>query len=408
MGRVAFALFFALLLLLNSRLYGPLDPDLTTAQLRHLATALERGGAERMQALFPEGFVFTWALFGLASVQVAERLSPSDPHRDELLADAHHAVRRVLSPQARSTFDAALDPPYGAFYASWSLYLRSAILRAEQRTGQKREKGAEFEADCDAFAAALERNPSPFLPSYRSAAWPGDTAVGVAALAVRDSILEPRHRGVVESWVRRVRTRMDTTTGAIPHAADAVSGMPRGSARGESLALMARILVDVDPALARDQYEVLRDCFSDYRWGIPGVREFPPGVDAEGDIDSGPLVLGFSAPAITVGAAAALANGDPNLADALLATAEVAGFPVQFGGQRWYAGGLLPVGDAFLAWARSTPAAPPAIDSDPHRVPPASWKLRLHAISLMLLAGVFLVGRGRCRDASQPLAATDP
>jgi hypothetical protein len=83
--------------------------------------------------------------------------------------------------------------------------------------------------------------------------------------------------------------------------------------------MMSLVLADVDPAFARQQYDALRTNFVDYNWGIPAGREYPHGVNGASDVDSGPLVLGFSGPASVLGAGAAIANGDDSLAGTLLA-----------------------------------------------------------------------------------------
>jgi hypothetical protein len=197
----------------------------------------------------------------------------------------------------------------------------------------------------------------------------------VAALAIADSIFGGRYRFIIARWVEAVRRRGDPKYGAIPHEAN-------GGPRGESLALLSFILVEVDESLARQQYDILRNDFVSYTWGVPGVREYPHGEDGPGDIDSGPIILGFSGPATVVGAGAAIANGDEDLATALLATAEFAGFPIEIAGRRWYAGGLLPVGDAFLAWARSALPAAPAAAYPP--LVPWWWRLPVHALSLAM------------------------
>jgi hypothetical protein len=363
------------LALLNRRLYRPGRVETAIAQLRFLEKSLAAGEADRMQSLFPEGYVFTWALYGLASAQVARALPPSDERRDKALQEARTAVARVASDHAKSSFVSDMEPKYGAFYSSWSLYLRSSVLRASGSRGPVPFDLREYERDCDNFAAALSKAEGPYLPSYPGAVWPADTGPGVAALAIADSILGGRYQSIIARWVEAVRRRVDPKYGAIPHEAN-------GGPRGESLALLSFILVEVDESLARQQYDILRKDFVSYTWGVPGVREYPHGEDGPGDIDSGPIVLGFSGPATVVGAGAAIANGDEDLATALMATAEVAGFPVEIAGRRWYAGGLLPVGDAFLAWARSALPAAPAAAYPP--LVPWWWRLPVHALSLAL------------------------
>jgi hypothetical protein len=76
--RAGVALLAAALLLLNLRFYLPnaadYGPDRIGAnvvpQLTFIGAALRDGAGQRMQRLFPEGFVFSHALYGLAWAQV--------------------------------------------------------------------------------------------------------------------------------------------------------------------------------------------------------------------------------------------------------------------------------------------------------------------------------------------------
>jgi hypothetical protein len=374
-----------LLLILNVRLYQPGRIDTAMTQLHFLKQSLAEGGAERMQTLFPEGYLFTWALYGLTSANVARALPPSDPRRAEALRAAREAITHVDSEPARTTFSADMTPRYGAFYASWSLYLRSAVLRASGPHDPAPFDRARFEKDCDDFALALATSNSPFLDSYPGAAWPVDTTVGIAALAIADPYLGNRHQAAIASWLASARQRRDPRTGALSHIATP-EGYPSGSPRGGSLAMMSYVLADVDPVFARQQYAALRKHFVDYTWGVPAVREYPHGVNGATDVDSGPLILGFSGPASVLGAGAAIANGDQSLANTLLATIEFVGMPVEMAGSRQYAGGFLPVGDGFLAWARS---APPVAGAAYDEMVPPGWRLLIHAVSL-LAAGLIL------------------
>lgn len=342
-----------IILILNLRAYSPGDLETTVAQLAFLKEAMVQGAADRMQDVYPEGYVFTWALYGAASARASSGLGSDDPRRSSLFQEALEAVAHVESETARSTFDDDLEPEFGAFYASWSLYLRAEVIRGAGMHYMSTSMLKKFERDCQVFASALQKSGTPFLPSYTLAAWPGDTAVGIAALGIHDKILSPRFAATIESWVRDVRLRLDNDLHAITHEADADSGMPAGGVRGSTLALVSRVLVEADPEFARQQYTVLRSSFVDYTWGVPGVREYPRGVDGTGDVDSGPIFLGFSAPAVIVGAAAAVVHGDKDLANTLFGAVEVGGAPLQLEGRRRYLVGVMPVADAFIAWARS-------------------------------------------------------
>lgn len=386
------------LALLNIRAYLPGDEGTVLAQLRFLGNSLQSNGGERMQQIFPEGYVFTWALYGLASTQAAQGLPEENPGRAELLERSLSAIDHVVSSRARSIFPDELDPPGGAFYNSWSLYLRANYIRAAGVNRVPSSLLLAFESDCDAFSGALERSPNPFLQSYPGAAWPADVCGGIAALSIHDRIARPRYASVIQHWVEKARRRLDPGLHALSHAADASTGAPSGGVRGSSLALMSRVLVEASPDLAREQYAVLRNQFVDYQWGVPGIREFPKGKRGRSDIDSGPLVLGYSGPAVVVGSAAARIHGDESLARALLGAVEVAGLPVEWRGARRYAGGALPLGDAFVAWARSTPPSPEPVRWT--RTIPWWWRFPAHALSLaiavlLLLPAVTSVARKR-------------
>ncbi len=144
---------------------------------------------------------------------------------------------------------------------------------------------------------------------------------------------------------------------------------------------MSRVLIDADSAFAAEQFNIFREQFVDYRFGLPGIREYPHGVEGVGDVDSGPVILGFAGPATVVGAGAARVHGDGRLAGILLGVVEMAGVPFQLTGTRRYAGGMVPVGDAFIAWSRSSPVG----TSEWRPLLPQLWYLPVHLVSVLLL-----------------------
>lgn len=395
----------AILVVVNVRARHPGGLDAAMAQLRHLDHALRHDGAERMQAVFPEGYVFTWALFGLASAQVAMQLPVGEPRRPIVERFALEAVGRVDSRHARHTFVADMQPSWGAFHRSWSLYLRSMVVRALGPARPSREWRRAFEQRCDEFAAALEANRSPFLCSYPGAAWPADTAVGVAAPAIHDRVLPPRYAEVIARWIRRAGEHLPPDLLALSHGADRATGAPLEGVRGSSQALMSRVLVDADPAFSREQHAILRSAFMGEVFGVPGVREYPRGRSGGGDIDSGPILLGSSGPALVLGMASAGAHGDLAAARRILCLIEVIGAPVELRGRRFYAAGILPIGDAFLAWARTTPAPVAARGAAAPWVSVLSgrWVVFLHLASAAVLV---LAGRSWWRGSRRSSGGT--
>lgn len=386
----AITLSMAFLLLLNVRLHSPGGVATVLAQLRHLEEELGQGAGDDMQAMFPEGYVLTWVLYGLASAQLADQLDPQDARQSHLLSETRRALATVRSDKARTAFDAGMTPSYGAFYTSWSLYLFAQYIRSAGVRHVSPSLVQEFTRDCDRFVQALTEYGSPFMATYPKQVWPADTPPGIAALGIYDEVVAPRYSQNVQRWVADARARLHVSMHALTHTADPGTGNPTGVVRGESLALMNRILVDIDPNFAREQYAVLREHFLDDVLGIPGVREYARGTDGSGDVDSGPIIFGFSGPSIVVGAAAARVNGDNVVADALFGTVELVGLPVEFAGQRFYAFGALPIGDAFIAWARSSPTSGP--EQQTWKPATTSWFVWFHVLSFAV--GVALAWRG--------------
>jgi hypothetical protein len=141
-------------------------------------------------------------------------------------------------------------------------------------------------------------------------------------------------------------------TGLLPHRLG-LPGAGDEASRASSSALALVFEPDIDPGLAQRDYRSFVRHFVVRTAGLVGAREYRVGTEGPADVDSGPLVRGVSLSASAVALAAARRSGDRRLAEALDAEAELFGLPVTLAGRRRYGFGLLPVGDAFLAWARS-------------------------------------------------------
>ena len=359
------------------RLVTPQDTTGVRRQLAFLRAQLDAGAAQRAQQQFPEGYFFLHALYGLAHVDLGRTAADPAPHARE----ARWALRRLESPAGREPFDAALTPPYGVFYQGWTNWLRGGVLSLGPDPALRRD----FEAASAMLAAAFGAAGTPYLTAYPGQAWPVDSTVAAASLRLHDKLLPPRYAGTVDRWLTGVRERLDPATGLLPHTADPESGRPTSVARGTSQSIIQRFLVELDPAFARAQYLRFRALFvvRPLRLG-PAVREYPVGTDGPADVDSGPLPLGvsLSATAVTLGAAAV--QGDGRLAAALANYGEFAGVPVSTPWSKRYAGGVLPIGDAFLAWSKT---ARPWVAAPPAPLPPAvGWTWRLPLLAAVALA----------------------
>jgi hypothetical protein len=370
------------------------------AELAFVRAALDSGGGEKMQQLFPEGYFFTHALFGLAWCDLA-----SDGRADAAQAQrqARWALSRLESPTGTAPFTRSLTPTYGIFYAGWSLLLRAGVGALDQAArgagglGDGERKTLTEAADDVAatVATALDAGRPPFLPAYPGQAWPVDTVVALAGLRAADAVTGADHGGLIRRWVARAHAHADPRTGLLPHRVEASTGRMLQASRGSSQSIIQRFWPALDPDGAQRSYLAFRRHFVTRELGVVAVREYPHGVDGRGDVDSGPLPLGVSVSATAVAIGAARVNGDRRLAFAVTEEIDVFGVPFTWDGRRRYAGGVLPVGDAFTAWARAAPLGAEPSENDYPGQPPlwpawlalpwaavfAAWALRLRRLA---------------------------
>ncbi|MFG1902605.1 hypothetical protein [Micromonospora carbonacea] len=382
------------------------EPPGVARQLAFLRAALDDGAGEDAQALFPEGWFFAHALYGLARVELGLR-KPAGRRAGEL-REARWALARLESPAGTAPFDPGLTPAYGIFWQGWTNWLRGGVLALQPADRRDPAEAARFTGASAAIGAAFDASGTPYLAAYPGQAWPVDSTVAVASLRLHDALLPaarppaapspaapsteappgapPRFAGTVARWLDGVRQRLDPRTGLLPHRVDPATGAPAEVARATSQSVIQRFLVDVDPTFARAQYLTFREWFVASPLGLgPAVREYPDGTAGPGDVDSGPLLFGVSLSATVVTLGAAQSQGDAALADALASYGDLVGLPVDTPATRRYAFGVLPVGDAFLAWSKT---ARPWVADQPDP-PPATvrWWWRLPLLAALLLVG---------------------
>lgn len=370
------------------------EPPGVLRQLAFLRQAIDDGADTDAQALFPEGYFFLNALYGLTWVDLGRRGVQPERAADE----AAWALARMESPAGTAPFDASASPPYGVFHAGWTNWLRGGLLTLRDDPAQR----ARFDADSRALAAAFQASATPFLTAYPGRAWPCDSTVAIASLRLAGD----RYAPVVDRWLTRARGLLDPATGLLPHEVDPATGAPLTGARGTSQALIQRFLVDIDPDFAHEQYLLFREQFLARPLGLgPAVREYPHGVDGHGDVDSGPLVLGISLSTTVVALGAAQAQGDQPLAGALASYGELLGLPLTTPATKRYALGVLPIGDAFLAWSKTAVPwtdPPPA----PNPVIGPAWRVPLLLVLLVVGAAPWLWGAWRRRRALASCASS--
>lgn len=235
-------------------------------------------------------------------------------------AKAEKCLRRVLQ-LARESRPEGLDllqpsTDGGLWLTHWNLIL------ADVQEGVPGADPTMFHAASQALAARSLAEKTAIVPSYvdLELRWPADQAATLASLARHDRLFGTHLVDEPLSHYRFLYEDGDTLPVSEATGSTATAHLPRGCALSWSI----RYLAEVDPALARRWWKTYVEQYSVRALTLSGLREWPPGVDLEGDVDSGPIVLGVGAAATAFGLVAAATLGDEDTWDSLESTARLA------------------------------------------------------------------------------------
>ena len=382
----------ALVMLVNVKLHT--GPDLgdaasiradVLAQMDYLSPQIhDQALGQRMQRIFPEGHLFTHVLYGLTWCELALQKDADAAMRERALQEARFAFAQIDSDEGQATFETGMDPAFGMFYQGWRNYLLAKIVQASR--GDRAVEVAHFEVLSDVVEACFARSLTPFPDSYPDQSWPADACVGMASLALHDRLVAPRFTTRIDRWVANLQAVADRKL--LPHRSQGTAfsrgGVEAEAARGCSGVLNLYFLPDIDAALAASQFELFHDQFWQTRMGLPTVREYPAGNSGLGDVDSGPVIWGVGFSATIVGIGTYLRFGQVAHAQGISDAVEALGFSYNIGGKR-YIGGLLPVADLFIAWARVQPADAEVMQQPYDYKMHGGSKLRFHIYSFLII-----------------------
>ncbi len=347
-------------------------------QLQHLKHELhDKNAGKNMQNLYPEGFLFINALYGLAWYDATAHLSQDSPYRKKALKEISWAFDKTNSVHGKSTFFQGLPIEYGAFYMGWNNLLLGRKLALQNSTERLKEDIKLFETNCRQIATFIRKNETPFAESYSNMAWSADMTVCVASLSFHDRILKTAYKKDIQKWLTAVKKRLDTQTGLIPHKSDAESGMPETGARGSSMSLMLAFFPEIDSVFARQQFKIYEKLFLDTRLGLPGIREYPKGTAGWGDVDSGPVLWGIGGSASIVGLKVLYQQKKLKTAVDLRNSLEGFGVSLQNTEEKKFLFGVLPMADAFIVWSNAQQIFPDK-QAD-------NWQWQFHLYSFLLI-----------------------
>jgi hypothetical protein len=195
-----------------------------------------------------------------------------------------------------------------------------------------------------ALARRMERSPLLLLQSYPREVYPVDNCAVIASIAVSG-----RYPELVQRWLANCRQKyVDRQTGLLIQCVNPDDGSAADDPRGSGTALGAYFLSFADRSLSRELFMGLKNNLAGRVFGFGVIREYPRSVtDGRGDIDSGPIIFGYSISATGFALAGARQNKDWELFRRLYSTAYLFGAPVQRGDQRSFVMGG-PLGNAIM------------------------------------------------------------
>jgi hypothetical protein len=346
-------------------------------ELRGLKYALNNNADLKTQRIYPEGYVFLNAIYALAWCNFLR-----DHKNGSFFLEGRDEVRKawqkINSPPAKARFNEELPFRYGSFYNGWNAYVLGSKLNLELRNEREPAEVDSFKLKCSRISTAIQEKVYPM--SYAGSSWPADVVVCVAALSLHDRLFEPEYEVVIRDWMTKVKERLDTS-GMLPHSVRPFDGKIREGARGSSQALMLIFLREIDEPFATDQFKLFQDRFIDTRFGLTGVREYPKGVLGAGDVDSGPLVLGFGGAATIVGMQTLSRFEEIDSSIRIRKTVEALAFASQGHDDKKYFFGQLPIADAFIAWSHS--------NMSPTESAVSFFAFRVYSVVAFMLLAIF-------------------
>ena len=369
-GRVAVSatvLYFALLSAWFS-ISAPPQTDaenlrLTVTQLNFLEDALKsHDAAGAMQKYFPEGACFIVSLYGFAWANVAEQTSdPELKHRAQ--TEMLWALEKQNEPLVVRPFTET-QVRRGVFWLGQRNYLLGRFLETTPPADRLAEKEEEFHNNFQVLTQAFIDSPTHHLDSYPAMCWPADNVTALASLLIHDRVYRSTQGNeAYTAWKTWTTAHSDPATGLPAGRLDSRNGSLGEPARGCANSWIIGLLAREDPEYTVNFYQSYLRCFSIRRLGFGMFREYPAGCLMQADVDSGPILWGAGVVATGVGLGASRACGDSARTTDIHALSQTLAFPATYSHNKRpchsYLFGMLPMGDAFLAWGNSIPSPKP-------------------------------------------------
>ncbi|MBF9238019.1 hypothetical protein I2I05_11500 [Hymenobacter sp. BT683] len=251
----------------------------------------------KLRELNPE-----WALFSLSfSVYALTNMAERDPNfRAEAALYIETAIQKALSSEISAFSRTAASPVARLDTAGSVLYLGhlNLMLGCHRLLNPTSRYTGLHDTLSRVLHGRYQRTPSHCLPSYPGLTWVPDNTVALASLSLHSQLTGSPYRQYCAQWVAYARQHLtDSKTGLLvsrPSTPQHGAEEPRGSMLSWSICFLYRFA----PIFAAEQYCLYQNDFSTNLGVVQLYKEWPGSfATTSGDVDSGPLILGYGIPA---------------------------------------------------------------------------------------------------------------
>jgi len=314
------------------------DPALQRAFAAELVEFEAHDSADRKA--HTNRFAGEWALVThqMVALGLAQLCLAHPAWKSEYAPVAKQAALRSFLPEMRAfgteawrgedaLSTAALAGPHGHAYLGYSALALGMARLVNPPGAFPPQVIAAHDALIAAYVRRLAASPTGLIETYPGEAYPTDVAAVAAAIAVHARVTGVDRSKVLAHWVERVRhVQIDRASGLLIQRMGARDGKRHDAPRGSGTGLAAYFASFVDRALAAQLTDALLRSEATFA-GFGGVREYASGHGGDGDVDSGPVILGVSVSATGFAIASARAFGRREAFTRIYRTVDLFGVP---------------------------------------------------------------------------------
>lgn len=284
--------------------------------------------------------------------------------RSELMQEIQTLIERVLQKSYRQfDMDEWHEDPLDTLSSDnghiWYLGHLNLMLTCHRLLGGDIRYDALTHKISEALARRIARDAAMIAQTYPNERYIPDNSVALASLKNHDIAFGTQYHRIISKWEQSASQKLiDRQTGTLVFSISP-GAMLRSRSRSSGAAFSLLYLFHADAEFFDRQYGQLKRSFG--TWLLPSVGCFPGAAALkenfdgswEGDVDSGPVIFGYSPSGTGFGIGCARAARDSAFLSQLLLTAEIVGCSIDWNGQRHYL--LAPlVGEAIMLAMKTT------------------------------------------------------